>query len=329
MNSVTSTGGTSTFNSSTKVLTLNGTKTQVNAHLANVYLDITNDWANNFVMSYNLTNPISNLQTAVSQNFNVGNTAPEYTWNLITNTAMGVQYPNFEYTTLVANPIGLQITDSVANANYTVQFARADSSVSNYDNSIWYVNGVASGTGRANLVYGPVSKATLNSANIALLVKEPTSTTVVGGKTVLNPPAFQYYFNLYRNDPIQGNVDISGNASTVMNVTVGRAAEISFTEVSSRNYQQAFKMFPAGNLVVGNTAGNALYRMTVTQTSPGNTGITTATVRGNIAGGGLAPIGAFNLPSGQANVLGYFQNPANVTLPGNAAFRDSTVASDL
>jgi hypothetical protein len=334
MNSVTSTGGTSTFNSSTKVLTLNGTKTEVNAHLANVYLDITHDWANNFVMSYNLTNPISNLQTAVSQNFNVGNTASEFTWNLITNTVYGVQYPSLEYTTLVANPIGLQIQDNVANANYTVQFARADSTVSNYDNSVWFVNGVASGTGRANLTYGPVSKATLNSANIALLVTEPTSTVVVGGKTQLNPPVFQYYFNLYRNDPIQGNVNIAGNAAvgtgllTVANFY--RAAEISFTEVSSRNYQQAFKMFAAGNLVIGNTAGNALYRMTVTQTSPGNTGITTATVRGNIAGSGLAPLGGgFFLPSGQANVLGYFQNPANVTLPGNAAFRDSNVASGI
>jgi len=329
MNSVTSTGGTSTFNSSTKVLTLNGTKTEVNAHLANVYLDITHDWANNFVMSYNLTNPISNLQTAVSQNFNVGNTASEFTWNLITTTASGVQFPTLEYITQIANPIGLQITDNVANANYTVQFARADSTVSNFDNSIWYINGVPSGTGRANLVYGPVSKATLNAANIALLVAEPNTTVTSGGNTTFNPGTMQHYFNLYRNDPIQGNVNIAGNAAVgtgqITTTMVYRAEEINVTRTSTRNYQNPFKMFPSNVIANISNVGNASYRLTVTQTSPTRLGNTTATVRGNISSSG------FQLTPGTttANSLGYFQSPSTgnpAQFPANIGFYS---ASDI
>jgi hypothetical protein len=258
-------------------------------------------------MSYNLTNPISNLQTAVSQNFNVGNTASEFTWNLITTTASGVQYPTLEYITLIANPIGLQIQDNVANANYTVQFARADSTVSNFDNSIWYINGVPSGTGRANLVYGPVSKATLNAANIALLVTEPTTTVTISGNTITNPNGMSHYFNLYRNDPIQGNVNIAGNAAVgtglITAVNFYRAEEINVTRTSTRNYQNPFKMFP-GNVIANaiSNVGNATYRLTVTQTSPTRLGNTTATVRGNISSGGfqLTPYYA------NANILGFF-----------------------
>jgi hypothetical protein len=272
-------------------------------------LDITHDWANNFVMSYNLTNPISNLQTAVSQNFNVGNTASEFTWNLITTTASGVQFPTLEYITLIANPIGLQITDNVANANYTVQFARADSTVSNFDNSIWYVNGVPSGTGRANLVYGPVSKATLNAANIALLVAEPTATVTSGGNTTFNPGTMQHYFNLYRNDPIQGNVNIAGNAAVgtgqITTTMVYRAEEINVTRTSTRNYQNPFKMFPSNVIANISNVGNATYRLTVTQTSPTRLGNTTATVRGNISTNG------FELTPGTttANSLGLYNSP--------------------
>jgi len=61
-------GGTSSFNSGTKKLTLVGTKTQVNSHLAAITLTPATDYAVDFVLNYRVTNPISSLQTTVTQN---------------------------------------------------------------------------------------------------------------------------------------------------------------------------------------------------------------------------------------------------------------------
>jgi hypothetical protein len=57
--STTGTGGTSSFNNSTKVLTLTGTRSQVNDRLATLTLLPATDWATDFALTYDLTNPVS------------------------------------------------------------------------------------------------------------------------------------------------------------------------------------------------------------------------------------------------------------------------------
>ncbi len=75
--SSTGTGGTSSFNGSTKVLTISGNRGQVNSHLANVTLTPANDYTNNFLINYSLTNPISNLVSDVVQEILIGETNEE------------------------------------------------------------------------------------------------------------------------------------------------------------------------------------------------------------------------------------------------------------
>lgn len=60
-------GGSSSFNSGTKKLTLVGSRTQVNSHLAAITLTPAPDVDYDFIIYYRVTNPISALQTTVSQ----------------------------------------------------------------------------------------------------------------------------------------------------------------------------------------------------------------------------------------------------------------------
>lgn len=74
--SSTGTGGTSTFNDTTKTLTIAGQKAEVNSHLGNILLTPGRDYTSDFVLNYSLTNP-SSLITNVSQNLLIGNTNTE------------------------------------------------------------------------------------------------------------------------------------------------------------------------------------------------------------------------------------------------------------
>jgi hypothetical protein len=107
----------STFNTQTKVLTINGTKANVNAHLANITLTPTSDTTATFSLDYSLTNPISGLVTAVSQTCQAGTTHAEVG---LGNIVVWEQYDT-PFTT--AN-----VTDTQVGAAYNVTLSRLDGS---------------------------------------------------------------------------------------------------------------------------------------------------------------------------------------------------------
>jgi hypothetical protein len=110
----------STFNTQTKVLTINGTKANVNAHLANITLTPTSDTNATFSLDYSLTNPVSGLVTAVSQTCQAGTTHAEVG---LGNIAVWEQYDT-SFTT--AN-----ITDTEVDAEYNITLSRLDGSTAN------------------------------------------------------------------------------------------------------------------------------------------------------------------------------------------------------
>jgi len=65
----TGTGGTSSFNATTKVLTIIGTRTQVNSHLTSLYFTGIQDSTTNFSMAYRATNNTDSRDKTVTQNF--------------------------------------------------------------------------------------------------------------------------------------------------------------------------------------------------------------------------------------------------------------------
>ncbi len=72
-------GGSATFNSSTRVLTITGTQTQANAHLQSLTLTPEPDYAQPFSFAYLLTNPVSGITSGVTQAISVINTDTDYT----------------------------------------------------------------------------------------------------------------------------------------------------------------------------------------------------------------------------------------------------------
>lgn len=61
------TGGTSTFNSGTKVLTISGTRVQVNTHLSNLSITVPDVETSDFTITYVLTNDIDSVSHTVNQ----------------------------------------------------------------------------------------------------------------------------------------------------------------------------------------------------------------------------------------------------------------------
>jgi hypothetical protein len=68
----------SNFNTQTKVLTLTGSRSNVNGHLSSMVFTPTSDATQTFSLAYSLTNPISNLVTSVSQTCQAGTVHAEY-----------------------------------------------------------------------------------------------------------------------------------------------------------------------------------------------------------------------------------------------------------
>ena len=92
------TGGTTSFNSSTRILTITGTKTQVNSRLANIALQPATDYSDSFYLTYALTSTAGASATKLQQFFlrntstGVSNTTP--TRYFVSNTSNQTVFPN-------------------------------------------------------------------------------------------------------------------------------------------------------------------------------------------------------------------------------------------
>jgi hypothetical protein len=141
--SSTGTGGSSSFNSSTKVLTITGTRTQVNSHLSAVIFTGASDYIDNFIMYYRVVTPRGASATQTKfQNFigtnldEVSNLNLSRTWtgsqsNLIfaTNTPQIVDAdttPNLIYTIEITGGHRWSDTDDYAKNSYVFTGTKAE-----------------------------------------------------------------------------------------------------------------------------------------------------------------------------------------------------------
>ena len=140
-------GGTSVFDPVYKTLTLSGTKTEVNSHLASIQLTTVSNETRAFVLSYRLTNPSSGLVNTVTQNLT-------FTAAFDINTATYVEDTPFS--------LGYQVKDlSTTATNFTVSVAQT-TPLANVSPGFFTVNG--SNVGNTWTISN--TRATINSANV-------------------------------------------------------------------------------------------------------------------------------------------------------------------
>ena len=286
---MTTTGGTanSSFDSTNRILTLTGNKTAVNASLANVQVVPIPDYDQNFSFNYSLTNPVSNLNTQVTQLANIGNTNQEWS----NSNVARAYYTNVE-NYLFANTVP-QILETVSGATYTVGLTL------NSNIGIITTNTYASPTGwsTGNLTFTTTgNKATVNSdmGNIKFFpTGNITSNTTVGLSSArAGGPAFTDTFALN-------------------NVPIGNVFNFSATNTYDEN---TFKTI-LGNTITDANGLNQTYTVNVQQLS-GNTG--QWYVNGNLVGYANS---VYTLSNSQANInsanlvyLPSINNRGNVTI---------------
>lgn len=131
-------GGTSSFNNSNKTLTISGTKTQVNSHLANVTLYPTANLVSSFNLNYGLTISsgvaVNKTQTMYVTNINSGYANVAVSRSFISNTGDQLIFanttpvitenlgPTAQYTvylTSTAGQFGLSLDTIASNFSYT------------------------------------------------------------------------------------------------------------------------------------------------------------------------------------------------------------------
>ena len=117
--SSTGTGGSSSFNNTTKVLTITGTRAQVNSHLLNVNFTPAIDYAENFLMYYTVITPRGGTSTATKfQNMFIGSNDTEI---INMNLSRGYIANNHNFIFFNSTPV---ITDlDPSNPSYTITFS--------------------------------------------------------------------------------------------------------------------------------------------------------------------------------------------------------------
>jgi len=114
--SSTGSGGTSSFNGTSKVLTITGTRTQVNSHLPNISFVLTSDFATTFNLSYGLS--VRSSSANKIQQFVCGSTDNE-----ITNMNINRNYiSNNENSLFTTDTPVITDFDSTGADTYTISF---------------------------------------------------------------------------------------------------------------------------------------------------------------------------------------------------------------
>lgn len=170
------TGGTSSFNTTTKVLTIVGNKAQVNSHLSNILFTPVPDQIQGFSLTYSLTNPISGLVTTRIQTVTSSNAA----FNIGAATYVEDTGVDLDYTV---------VDQSATATSYTIEIKQFSPSIntypgyftlegSNVGNTLTWT-GTRTQVNAANVWYFPPVDYT---ANVTLRV---TQTKIDNGQTVV------------------------------------------------------------------------------------------------------------------------------------------------
>lgn len=266
---MTTTGGTanSSFDGTSRILTLTGNKTAVNASLANVQVVPIPDFDQNFSFNYSLTNPVSNLNTQVTQLANIGVTNQEWS----NSNVARAYYTNLD-NYLFANTVP-QILETVSGATYTVGLTL------NSNIGIITTTTYASPTGwsTGNLTFTTTgNKATVNSAmgNIKFFPSgNITSNTTVGFSSARpGGPAFTDTFALNNFAPATNAYsltatttyaeDVAANVRSLITDTSGLSSTYTVTYAQTSGNTGAFILngavqTPGANLTISaNTLAN-------------------------------------------------------------------------
>jgi hypothetical protein len=254
------TGGTSNFNNSTKVLTITGTKTQVNSHLASIVFTPVTDTTQIFNLVYSLTNPISGLVTTRTQIIN--NAEAAFNINAVT------------YLEDTSKDLGYTIVDESATAtSFTISVTQGSPSLStnpgyfkldgsNVGNVVT-ITGTKTQINTANIAYFPPIDWT---ANIELLVSQ--SKIDAGNTVVQNTNTPHMLFNAGTNPEIANMIPRSYTSNTINNIFATSTPELSDGPDQGQSYtitlSSALGKF--GNSVANALAANS-YSFTGNTTS--------------------------------------------------------------
>jgi hypothetical protein len=197
------TGGSTSFNGTTRALTITGTRTEVNSHLDFLVMDPEDGYTGNLTLNYSLTNPVSNLNTQVTQtltysgvgipiiNSELPRTYTENQQNLLFPTAVPQILENLGYTYDISlqlnSNIGFISTSSTASGwttgNLTYNFSGTNSQCNTVFSTLrFYPNQDIFTAANVNYIQ-KVGVTTQANVNFTLTGIEETNTTVAGGTT--------------------------------------------------------------------------------------------------------------------------------------------------
>jgi len=196
--SSTGSGGTSSFNSSTKTLTITGTKAQVNSHLSAVTLQPGLDYQSNFYFNYRLVTSGGDISVRV-QNQYVTNASE------VSNTTVPRTFISNGANQIFSSDT-IQITETVGGATYSLYLSSgagkfhngtASGAAINNASSNYVVTGnkTAINSALSNMRFYP-NKDTIGSQSFTIQIVRNTSVTLVSQTISLTGTA--------RTTPIEG-----------------------------------------------------------------------------------------------------------------------------
>ena len=97
--SATGTGGSTSFNNTSKVLTITGTRTQVNSYINNISIVPAADYANNFALNYKVVTPRGASATATKQQTVLNNVSTAEIDNIAVTRFVWTNTNNFPFAT--------------------------------------------------------------------------------------------------------------------------------------------------------------------------------------------------------------------------------------
>jgi len=181
--------GNTSLDPVTKALTIVDSKANINTGLGNLWLIPGPDVNLNYSINYSLTNPISNLNTQVSQLANIGNTQTDFTMTTAYNYAEDIS------TRLV---FAVDDGDTTA-TSFTIA---VDQTLGT--NGTFFVNGTNAGVGNVGSFTG--NRTAFNAANVSFVPYPDTTDTV-------NITA-----NIYKINGV-GNVTVASNIVSTLTCT--------------------------------------------------------------------------------------------------------------
>jgi len=197
-------GGTSVFDPVLKTLTLNGTKTEVNSHLASIQFTPVTDEFRSFTFAYSLTNP-SGVVNAVTQNLVSGDPFTIAIATYVEDTPFSLAYSVLDQSATATN-FTISVAQTTPLANVSPGFFTVNGS--NVGNT-WTASNTRANINAANVIYTPPVDYTGTLTMTVNQSKIDQGNTII---QVVNQPV--NIVNAGTNTEIQNMIDRSYSSNT-------------------------------------------------------------------------------------------------------------------